>query len=275
MFALKVMFYKIIMHVTRIVIMLGPQSKPTLYTGSGSSLKLARAITQYGSKKILIVTDKILVELGYIQPIQEYLESKGVAVCLFDGVEPDPSFGVVEAGMDVLKRNGCDSVLAIGGGSSIDAGKVMALAVADGRDPRKLEGLMKARKAALPLYAIPTTAGTGSEVTVAAVITDTNTATKCVIIDPKTVPVGAALDPEIMKGMPRGITAATGMDALTHAIEAYLSYISTAKTDADALISARLIIKNLTKAYDDGSDIEAREAVALGSFYGGMRSLPR
>lgn len=270
MFQLKVVFYKVLMLFSRLLIALLPENKPTVFSGSGSSLQLTRAIAQLGAQKVLVVTDKILNELGLIEPIKSSLEAQGVEVVVFDGVEPDPSFKVVDAGLAALKLNQCDTVLAVGGGSSIDSAKVMALAAANDKTPRQLEGMLKARKPSLPLYAIPTTAGTGSEVTVAAVITDTEADAKCLVLDPKTVPMAAALDPEIMKGMPAPITAATGMDALTHAVEAYISKGATVKTDAYAVAAVRLIMKNLTRAYDEGSDIEARDAMAHASFYAGI-----
>lgn len=270
MFQLKVLFYKLVMVFTRLLVMLLPENKPTVFSGPGSSLQLADSMAQLGAKKVLVVTDKILVELGLIDPIKARLEEQGVEVAVFDGVEPDPSFKVVDAGLAALKQERADSLLAVGGGSSIDAAKVIALAAGNDKAPKQLEGKFKARKPALPLYAIPTTAGTGSEVTVAAVITDTELDQKCLVLDPKGVPLAAALDPEIMKGMPGPITAATGMDALTHAVEAYISRFAEARTDAYAVAAIRMIMNDLTKAYDDGSDIKARSSMALASYYAGM-----
>ncbi|GAA5316708.1 MAG: iron-containing alcohol dehydrogenase [Candidatus Pelagadaptatus aseana] len=270
MFQLQVLFYKFLMLINRFLIAVLPENKPTLFSGAGSSLQLTQAMAQLGAKKVLLVTDKILNELGLIKPIADSLEQEGVNVVIFDGVEPDPSFGVVEAGLEMLKQNDCDSVLAVGGGSSIDAAKVMALAANNDKTPKQLEGKLKARNQAIPLFAIPTTAGTGSEVTVAAVITDKEEDQKRVVIDPKLVPIAAALDPELMKGMPAPITAATGMDALTHAVEAYISKFAAPKTDAYAVAAIRLIIKNLTASYDDGSNLKAREGMAKASFYAGL-----
>jgi alcohol dehydrogenase class IV len=270
MFQLQVLFYKFLMVINRVLIALLPENKPTVFSGSGSSLQLTGAMAQFGARKVLVVTDKILNELGLIKPIADSLEAEGVSVVIFDGVEPDPSFAVVEAGLDMLKKNQCDSVLAIGGGSSIDAAKVMALAANNNKTPKQLEGKLKARNLSVPLYAIPTTAGTGSEVTIAAVITDKEADQKRVVVDPKMVPIAAALDPELMKGMPAPITAATGMDALTHAVEAYISTSATTKTDVYAVAAVRLIMKDLTASYDDGNNLKAREGMALGSFYAGL-----
>ncbi len=270
MFQLQIVFYKCVMFITKLLVMLMPEYKPTLYSGSGSALKLTESMAQLGSKKVLIVTDKILVELGLVEPIQKSLIKQGLEVVIFDGVEPDPSFKVVEDGLAVLKDNKCDSVLAIGGGSSIDSAKVMALSASNNKSPRNLVGILKGKVPALPLYAIPTTAGTGSEVTVAAVISDLDAGEKCLILDPKTVPLAAALDPDLMKGMPPHITAATGMDALTHAVEAYISCFASKTTDMYALAAVKLIMKNLTKAYDKGADIDARNSMGLASFYAGL-----
>lgn len=267
---LKVLFYKFVMLTTKLVIFFVPDAKPTVLSGEGSSLKLADTIAHFGLKKVLVVTDAMLVKLGVIAPIVKALEANGIEPVIFDGVEPDPSFAVVEAGLAVLKQNQCDGVLAVGGGSSIDAAKVMALAASNDKQPRELEGKFVAKRPALPLFAIPTTAGTGSEVTVAAVISDLETGTKKLVLDPKIVPLAAALDPAIMVGLPPHITAATGMDALTHAVEAYISKFATKETDAYALAATRMVVNNLEDAFSDGSNMVAREAMALGSFYAGL-----
>ncbi|WP_439135170.1 iron-containing alcohol dehydrogenase [Pseudomaricurvus sp.] len=269
-FPLQVLLYKFTMLVTKCVMKFVPDAKPTVLTGEGASLKLAGTIGHLGLKKVLIVTDAVLVKLGVIEPIANALQEKGIEVVVFDGVEPDPSFSVVEAGLEHLKQNSCDSVLAVGGGSSIDAAKVIALAASNHKTPRQLEGRFIAKLPALPLFAIPTTAGTGSEVTVAAVISDPEAGDKKLVLDPKLVPMAAALDPAIMVGLPPGVTAATGMDALTHAVEAYLSNFATKETDAYAVSATQMILGNLETAYEDGSNLEAREAMSLASFYAGL-----
>ncbi len=268
--AVKVLFYKFLMILTRLVMALLPDMKPMVILGSGSSLRLADTIGQFGLKKVQIVTDKMLVELGMIDSVTERLKAQGIETIVFDGVEPDPSFEVVEAGLNSLKQQHCDAVLAIGGGSSIDAAKVMALAAGSNKTPRELLNRWARRKQALPLFAIPTTAGTGSEVTVAAVISDPQMGRKKLIADPKMVPLAAALDPDLMAGMPPHITAATGMDALTHAIEAYISDFASASTDVYALAAVRLIMENLEQAYNHGDNRSAREAMALAAFYAGQ-----
>ncbi|MBU3070385.1 iron-containing alcohol dehydrogenase [Aestuariicella sp. G3-2] len=269
-FSLQVLFYKSLMLMTKCVMKFVPDAKPTVLSGEGASLKLAGTISQLGLKKILIVTDAMLVKLGVISPVEEALKAQGVDVIIYDGVEPDPSFTVVEAGLEMLKQHECDSVLAIGGGSSIDAAKVVALAASNNKSPRQLEGRFVAKLPALPLFAIPTTAGTGSEVTVAAVISDPQAGNKKLVLDPKLVPMAAALDPKIMVGLPPAITAATGMDALTHAVEAYLSEFATKETDAYALSATKMILDNLEAAYNDGGNLAAREAMVMASYYAGL-----
>ncbi|NHO68027.1 iron-containing alcohol dehydrogenase [Aestuariicella hydrocarbonica] len=269
-FFVKVLFYKCVMLLTRLVMHFVPDAKPLVLSGKGSSVQLSEAIAHFGMRKILLVTDKMLVKLGVIEPILTSLKSQGIEPVVFDGVEPDPTFDVVDAGLSVLRRHQCEGVLAVGGGSSIDAAKVIALAGNNDKTARQLEGKFVAKKPAMPLFAIPTTAGTGSEVTVAAVISDPTAGDKKLVLDPKLVPLVAALDPEIMLGLPPAITAATGMDALTHAVEAYISSFASKETDAYAVTATRMVIANLETAYHDGSNVAAREAMAMGAFYAGL-----
>lgn len=247
-----------------------PDRVPMTMLGPGSSKDLCSAIAQAGAKRILIVTDAMLVRLGIVGQITETLERCGVGCSVYDGVEPDPTSDHVRAGLDVLRRDGCDSILAVGGGSPMDAAKIIAAAATNDKPLAKLEGLLKVRRPPVPLYAIPTTAGTGSEVTIAAVVSDPATHTKKFFVDPKLLPLMTALDPSLMTGLPPAITAATGMDALTHAVESYLSKLSTRQTERWASAAIRLIFANLAKAYSSGSDIEARSAMALASYYAGL-----
>src|SRR5262249_49905852 len=152
---------------------------------------------------------------------RQKLVEAGVDVAVHDGITPDPTYPVLNAGYEAVRAHRSDAILAIGGGSAIDAAKGIDAMVVSGKTPEKLVGGMKIGKSRLPLFASPTTAGTGSEVTVAAVVTDPVKHAKAAVIDPKLVPAATALDPTLMTGMPKPITAATGMDALTHAVEAY------------------------------------------------------
>mgnify|MGYP006083905635 CR=1 FL=1 len=267
---IQVLFFKITIYLTRFILMLMPEYKPTVFCGKGSSQQLIESIGHLGAKKIMIVTDAVLVKVGVIKPIQKALAAQGIEVEVFDGVEPDPNFSVVDAGIAKMNDSQCDSILAIGGGSSIDAAKVIALAVSSKKTARQMIGLYKGRNKMLPLYAIPTTSGTGSEVTIAAVVSDSETQEKLLVIDGKVVPLMVALDAEIMQGMPQHITAATGLDALTHSVESYVSYINDPTCNQYALTACRMIMKNLTKAYDDGKDLDARGAMAMASYSGGI-----
>lgn len=247
-----------------------PVSHPLVFAGPNSTLNLCDSISQLGMKRVLIVTDAILLQLGLIQPIRDKLEQAGIQVTVFSEVKPDPTFDVVEKGISLFKQSQSDCVLAIGGGSTIDTSKVLALSAANNKPPKQLVGILKARKSSFPLFVVPTTAGTGSEVTVAAVLSDNKTHVKSLVIDPKVVPIATALDPVIMQGMPAAITADTGIDALTHAIESWVSGFSNQETDFYARAATKLILDNLVTAWKDGKNLAAREAMALGSHYAGL-----
>jgi alcohol dehydrogenase class IV len=219
---------------------------------------------------VLVVTDAMLVQLGMIESISKKLADCGVEVSVYDGVEPDPTFDQVYEGLAQLRRDGCDAILAVGGGSPMDASKAIAAGATSRKPIAKLEGLLKVRQTPMPLFAIPTTAGTGSEVTIVAVVSDAATHNKKFFIDPKLLPMMVALDPTLMAGLPKPVTAATGMDALTHAVESFLCSTSTDQTEGYALAAVRMIFDNLPKAYSAGGDLESRNAMALASYYAGM-----
>jgi len=244
--------------------------RPTLFVGPGASERLCTSIGQFGYRRVMIVTDALLVKLGLVEPLRRALEAQGIDVAVHDGITPDPTYPVLAAGHEAVKTHRSDAILAVGGGSAIDAAKVIAAMAVTGKTPAQLVGMLKVSKPMLPLFAIPTTAGTGSEVTVAAVVTDPVAHAKAAVIDPKLVPMAAALDPAIMRGMPKPITAATGMDALTHAVEAYVNRWPHAETEQHCKAAVRMIFGNLQRAWDDGDDLEAREAMALAAFYAGL-----
>ncbi len=256
--------------VTKLAFKLVPDRIPLTLLGAGCSADLCASIAQLGVAKVLIVTDAMLVKLGIVAKITDALERNGVRWCIYDGVEPDPTFDHVEAGLAMLRREGCDAVLAVGGGSPMDAAKLIAAAATNDKPLRKLAGLFKVRKTPLPLFAIPTTAGTGSEVTLAAVVSDPVTHGKQFALDPKLLPVMAALDPLLMLGLPPPVTAATGMDALTHAVESYLARTSTPQTERYATAAIKLIFANLPRACSEGSDVEVRKSMAMASYYAGI-----
>ncbi|MDE0885700.1 MAG: iron-containing alcohol dehydrogenase [Myxococcota bacterium] len=247
-----------------------PDKVPITFVGVDSTRELCESIAQMQIEKVLVVTDSVLVELGLVQKVSECLERSGVASVTYDGVLPDPTFTQVEQGLTLLDEHGCQAVLALGGGSPMDASKLIA-AMATNRVPiEKLEGMMKVKNAPMPLFAMPTTSGTGSEVTLAAVISDPVSHKKKFFTDPKLLPLMVALDPSLTLGLPPAITAATGMDALTHAIESYISKTATETTRGYAKISVKLVFDNLDRACQDGKNIETRRAMSLASYYGGL-----
>lgn len=242
----------------------------TLFAGERSSRQLVRHIANHGARRLLIVSDKPLVDLGLIQPLLDHCTELGVDCAVFDGVLPDPTFAIVDQGLKIFQAHRSDAVLAIGGGSSIDTGKTIAAAATNGFEPRKLEGYFKVKNPPVPLYAIPTTSGTGSEVTKGAVIADSETHLKAYVADPKMVPLALALDPTLLAGLPAPITAATGMDALTHAIEAYVSVWRNPRCEHYALAAIKMIFANLPTAYQDGGNLNAREQMSLAACYAGL-----
>jgi alcohol dehydrogenase class IV len=252
--------------VTRLV----PIPQPLLLVGPGAALRLAAAVADFGHRRVLVVSDAQLAGLGLLAPLTDALAAAGCAVEVYAEVEPDAPIPVVERGLALMKRQRCDAVLAVGGGSVIDAAKVIALAAANRKPLRDLAGYFRALHGPVPIYAVPTTAGTGSEVTVAAVISDPAAQRKLVVADTRIVPDMAALDPTLMTGLPPAVTAATGMDALTHAVEAYISQWATPATDRLALAAVGMVFANLPRACAHGSDLHAREQMALASTYAGM-----
>ena len=266
-FGLKVAVFRMVMAVLKWLVKMVPFPQPTLFQGPGSSLQMCDHIALMGIRKVMIVTDAMLVKLGLLKDMQQRLQAAGVEVLIFDGVKPDPTIEQIEAGLKMLNDQNCQAILAVGGGSSIDAAKVIAArATHPKKAVRKMDGMFKLRGPIFPLYAVPTTAGTGSEVTIAAVVSDPDNHRKSAIMDPKLVPSLAALDGALMTGLPAPITAATGMDALTHAVEAYISANALPDTDAQALAATRLIMENLPKVMDNGGDVEARQKMAMASF---------
>ena len=247
-----------------------PVPQPTLLVGPGSSVRLGEAIGAFAHQKLLLVTDAIVQKLGLTKGLMAALKAAGTDFVVFDEITPDAPIPLVERGIAMYKSEGCDAIVAFGGGSVMDAAKAIGMSVANQRHPRQLVGYFRGWQGPPPTYAVPTTAGTGSEVTVAAVISDTVNHKKLVIADSRIVPRMAALDPELMTGLPPPITAATGMDALTHAVEAFIGNWGTEFTDSMALAAVAMIYQNLPLAYSDGADLEAREKMALASTYAGF-----
>ena len=269
-FSIKVFFFKVWQFLLKISTPLLRFRTPELFSGPGSSLVLCDHIAKTGVKNLLIVTDAMLVKLGLLKPMQDKLTQLGVGYVVYDGVLPNPTIEQIETGLTLLKNKGCTAILAIGGGSSIDAAKVIAARAKNPYQIVHMAGLLRVLFKPMALYAVPTTAGTGSEVTIAAVVSDPSTTRKFAIMAPCLVPLAAALDGALMTGLPAPITAATGMDALTHAVEAYISRNHTQMTDQEALDATRLIMENLAEAVKNGSNVEARQNMALASFKAGV-----
>ncbi|KJK16679.1 L-threonine dehydrogenase [Pseudomonas sp. 2(2015)] len=228
------------------------------------------AIAGYGLRKALIVTDAGLAKAGIAERIAEMLAMRDIDSAIFDGAKPNPSIANVEQGLALLQRERCDCVISLGGGSPHDCAKGIALCATNGGHIRDYEGLDQSAKPQLPLIAINTTAGTASEMTRFCIITDEARHVKMAIVDRNVTPLLSVNDPALMVGMPKGLTAATGMDALTHAIEAYVSTAATPITDACAIKAIELISDNLRQAVADGSDLKARENMAYAQFLAGM-----
>ncbi|WP_017410006.1 L-threonine dehydrogenase [Aeromonas hydrophila] len=238
--------------------------------GAGCLQEAAADIKGYGHRKALIVTDKILNQIGVVAKVAGLLAEHGIESAVFDETKPNPTMTNVEAGLTMLKANGCDCVISLGGGSPHDCAKGIALVAANGGSIKDYEGVDRSAKPQLPLIAINTTAGTASEMTRFCIITDEARHVKMAIVDKHVTPLMSVNDPELMLAKPAGLTAATGMDALTHAIEAYVSTIATPVTDASAIMAIQLIAKHLRTAVNQGDDLHAREQMAYAQFLAGM-----
>lgn len=239
------------------------------FCGSGSAEQLCGHIARLGFTKVLLVTDQPLVKLGLAGTVAQSLKVGGAQCVIYDGVQPDPTVSVVQGALDCYRQNDCDAVLALGGGSSIDTAKLAAAAATNG-EIEDVMGLFKVKLPPAPLFAIPTTAGTGSEISIFAVISDDVTHQKTGVGDTAILPKATALDPTLMVGLPKPITAATGLDALTHAVETYTGTAATVQVKEYSSMAVRMIFRYLPVAYEEGDNIEAREAMAIASYYAGV-----
>lgn len=239
--------------------------------GAGGLADAGREIKALGFKKALIVTDAPLHrEIKATKVLTDMLDDIGVAYAVYDGVEPNPTTAQVDAGTALLKQEGCDFIISFGGGSPHDAAKAIGILATHGGNIRDYEGINKMTQPMLPLVAINTTSGTASEMTRFAIITDEKRHVKMAIVDWRTTPTLSVDDSDLMEGMPPALTAATGMDALTHAIEAYVSTAATPVTDSAALHAIKLVAGFLPRAVKDGHDREAREMMTYAEFLAGM-----
>ena len=238
--------------------------------GEDSVKETGSLMQSLGGKKALIVTDAFLAKNGMAENIQTILSDAGVESTVFGGVEPNPKDVNVEAGLQVFRENGCDSIISLGGGSSHDCAKAIALVASNGGNIRDYEGVDRSSNPLCPMIAVNTTAGTASEITRFCIITDTSRHVKMAIVDWRVTPQIAINDPNLMVGMPPALTAATGMDALTHAIEAYVSTNANPLTDAAALMSITMITQYLPKAVANGVYMKARDKMAYGQYLAGI-----
>ncbi|MEG0006542.1 MAG: L-threonine dehydrogenase [Aeromonas sp.] len=238
--------------------------------GAGCLQEAAVDIQGHGYRKALIVTDRVLNQIGVVARVAKLLAEHGIESQVFDETKPNPTMTNVEAGLAMLEAHGCDCVISLGGGSPHDCAKGIALVATNGGSIKDYEGVDRSPKPQLPLIAINTTAGTASEMTRFCIITDEARHVKMAIVDKHVTPLMSVNDPELMLAKPAGLTAATGMDALTHAIEAYVSIAATPVTDASAIMAIGLIAKHLRTAVAQGDDLHAREQMAYAQFLAGM-----
>lgn len=242
------------------------------FMGPGCLKVVGERAKMLGGKKVLIVTDKFLKnqENGAVEQTVKYLEEAGLEIAIYDGTEPNPKDTNVAEGLKVFKEENCDMIVTVGGGSPHDCGKGIGIAATHEGDLYNYAGIETLTNALPPILAVNTTAGTASEVTRHCVITNTKTKVKYVIVSWRNLPLVSFNDPELMVGKPAGLTAATGMDALTHAVEAYVSKDANPVTDASAIQSIKLIANNLRQAVAMGDNIEARTNMSYASLLAGM-----
>jgi len=242
----------------------------TSYHGKGAINEIPNEIKQRGYKHVLVASDPDLVKFGTTQKVTTLLDQAGIGYTLFTDIQPNPTIENVQSGVEAYKKAEADAIVAIGGGSSMDTSKAIAIIITNPQhaDVRSLEGAVTDTKPCAPILAVPTTAGTAAEVTINYVITDKENKRKFVCVDPHDIPVVAFVDPDMMSTMPAGLTAATGMDALTHAIEGYITKAAWELSDMFHLKAIQLIAKNLRGAVNNEPD--GREAMALAQYIAGM-----
>ncbi len=268
---MRVFFYRIYQAVMRLVTGLVKWKDAEIIEGENSILKIPALLTKAGKKKVLLVTDKGITSLGLTAPLLSELEKAGVTCHVYDDTVANPTIDNIEEALKMYKDNGCQAIIAFGGGSPMDCAKGVGARVArPNLTIPQMRGLLKVMKKIPLLIAVPTTAGTGSETTIAAVISNPRTHEKYAVNDFHLVPKYAVLDPLITVGLPPHITATTGMDALTHAVEAYVGRSNTDETRQAARKAVKLIHENLYNAYTDGSNLTARSNMLTAAFYAGI-----
>ena len=242
----------------------------TSYHGKGAINDIATEAKGRGFKKALVCSDPDLIKFGVTKKVLDVLEGAGLAYDVFSEIKPNPTIENVQSGVKAFKDAGADYLIAIGGGSSMDTAKGIGIIITnpDFADVRSLEGVADTKNKAVPIFAVPTTAGTAAEVTINYVITDSEKNRKMVCVDPHDIPVVAFVDPDMMSSMPKGLTAATGMDALTHAIEGYITLGAWELSDMFHLKAIEIISKSLRGAVENTED--GRAGMALGQYIAGM-----
>lgn len=246
-----------------------PIANPDVVTGIGALTNIADVAKKYGATKPLIVTDEILVQHGLVKMATDSLDAAGMPYAVYDKVTPNPHSELVEEGFAIYQKEGCHGIIAFGGGSPMDTAKVIGAKVANPKPVEKYEGLGAIKKKIPPFIAVPTTAGTASETSPGAVITMAASKRKVVIADKVLIPSVAVLDPKVLAGLPPAITAATGMDALTHAVESFLSVWRQPATRKLSLLAVEKIFKNLAECCENGQNLEARQEMLMASFSAG------
>ena len=242
----------------------------TSYHGAGAIQEIATEVKSRGFKKAFVCSDPDLVKFGVTAKVLKVLDDNGFSYELYSNIKPNPTIENVQTGVEAFKNAGTDYLIAIGGGSSMDTAKAIGIIINNPEfaDVRSLEGVADTKNPAVPIIAVPTTAGTAAEVTINYVITDAEKNRKMVCVDPHDIPVVAVVDPDMMSSMPKGLTAATGMDALTHAIEGYITAGAWELSDMFHLKAIEIIAKSLRGAVDNTP--EGREGMALGQYIAGM-----
>ena len=243
----------------------------TSYHGAGAIAEIANEAKARAFKKAFVCSDPDLIKFGVTKKVTDVLDNAGLAYEIYSNIKPNPTIENVQTGVAAFKKSGADYLIAIGGGSSMDTAKAIGIIIANPEfeDVRSLEGTAPTTKPCVPIIAVPTTAGTAAEVTINYVITDVERKRKFVCVDPHDMPIIAVVDPDMMSSMPKGLTASTGMDALTHAVEAYIGNSTTPGTRKNALDAVQLIFENLDRAYTNGSDKEARKNMLRASYFAG------
>lgn len=242
----------------------------TSYHGKGALAAIPDEVKGRGFKKALVCSDPDLIKFGVSAKVTDILDKEGLSYAMFSQIKPNPTIKDVQAGVAAFKESGADYIIAIGGGSSIDTAKAVGIIINNPEfaDVRSLEGVAPTKKASVPIIAVPTTAGTAAEVTINYVITDTEKNRKMVCVDPHDIPIIAVVDPDMMSTMPKSLTAATGMDALTHAIEGYITKGAWTLSDMFHLKAIEIISNSLRGAVNN--EPEGREGMALGQYVAGM-----